>query len=124
MFDLIGTLILIALILAFGFLTFRARKARNRWLNWIGTLLAGLVTLISAALLILALVGFWKLNTRFDNPVEDIQIARTPEQIVRGEKLANLCVSCQPPATGCRSPGATSSPSLNFRPLVRFTRRT
>jgi mono/diheme cytochrome c family protein len=105
MFDIPGVLLLVLLIAIFGFLTLRSRKARNRWLKWIGTLLAGLLTLIPAALLILALVGFSKLNARFDNPVENIQVERTPAQIARGEKLANACASChspgnQPPLSG------------------------
>jgi cytochrome c553 len=105
MFDMVGILILVALIAVFGFLTVRAWKARRRWLKWIGGLLAGLLALISTALLVLALVGFGKLNARFNNPVENIQVARTPAQIARGEKLANACASChspgnQPPLSG------------------------
>ena len=94
MFDIAGIAILVILSGVFGFLTVRAWKARNRWLKWIGALLAGLLTLIPAALLILALIGFSKLNEHYDNPVANIQVARTPAQIARGEKLANVCVSC------------------------------
>jgi len=94
MFDIVGVLILVGLVGLFGFLTFRSVKARNRLVKWIGTLLAGLLTLVSAALLILALVGFGKLNTRFNNPVATIQVANTPEQIARGSQLAQLCTNC------------------------------
>ena len=52
MFDIAGVLTLVALILVFGFLTLRAWRARNRWLKWIGSLLAGLLTLIPVALLV------------------------------------------------------------------------
>ncbi len=105
MFDVVGILILVALIAVFGFLTLRAWKIINRWLKWIGVVLAGLLTLIPAALLVLALVGFGKLNARFNNPVDNIQVARTPAQIARGAKLANACGSChspgnQPPLSG------------------------
>jgi cytochrome c553 len=117
MFDLVGILILIALIFAFGFLTFRARKARNRWLKWIGTLIAGLLTLIPAALLILALVGYAKLNARFDNPVEDVQVARTPAQIARGEKLANACASCHSPGNQPPLSGTNFIVKFDFPPM-------
>jgi mono/diheme cytochrome c family protein len=117
MFDLVGILILIVLILAFGFLTFRARKARNRWLKWIGTLIAGLLTLIPAALLILALVGYAKLNARFDNPVEDVQVARTPAQIARGEKLANACASYHSPGNQPPLSGTNFIVKFDFPPM-------
>ncbi len=120
MFDLVGTLILIGLILAFGFLAFRSRKARNRWLKWIGTLLAGLLTVISAALLALALVGFVKLNARFNNPVEAIQVERTPARIARGERLANLCVSCHAPGNQLPLSGSDFVAKFEFPPLGRL----
>lgn len=131
MFDIVGILILVVLIAVFGFLTFRAWKARKRWLKWIGSVLAGLLTLIPSALLVLALVGYGKLNESFNNPVENIQIARTPAQIARGEKLANVCASChspgnQPPLSGSNmtkfdfppmgtlfAPNLTSSGNIN-----------
>src|SRR5512133_2234908 len=105
MFDIGGILILIALIAVFGFLTFRAWKAKNRWLKWVGVTLAGLLTILPTLLLVLALVGYGKLNARFNNPVENIQVARTPAQIARGKQLANACASChspgnQPPLSG------------------------
>ena len=105
MFDIAGVLILVVLIALFGFLTLRSQKARNRWLKWAGTVLAGLLTLIPTIVLVLALVGFSKLNAKFNNPAENIQVSRTPAQIARGEKLANACASChspgsQPPLSG------------------------
>jgi cytochrome c553 len=62
--------------------------------KWPGLVLAGLFAFIPAALLMLALIGFYKLNEQHYNPVASIQVARTPAQLARGEKLANLCVSC------------------------------
>ena len=59
---------------------------------------AGLFTLISTALLVLALIGFYKLNERYDNPVANIQVAGSAAQIARGEQLAHACASCHTPA--------------------------
>lgn len=117
MFDTVGVLILAGLITIFGLLTFRARKARNRWLKWIGTLVAGLLTLVPAALLILAMVGFYRLNQRFDNPAADVQVSGTPDQIARGERLANLCVSCHTPGNTLPLSGSNFVAKFDFPPL-------
>jgi cytochrome c553 len=94
MFDTIGVLVLIVLIALFGFLTTRAWKLTNAFLKWGEVIIAGLLTLIPTALLVLGLIGFYKLNERHANPVTNIQVARTPAQIARGEQLAHLCVKC------------------------------
>jgi len=57
MFDIAGVLFLVGLIAIFSFLTVRVWKTKNRWLKWIGTLLFGLLALIPAALLVLALLA-------------------------------------------------------------------
>jgi mono/diheme cytochrome c family protein len=94
MFDVVGILILIVAIALFGFLTTRAWKLKIAFLKWAGVFISGLLTLVPMALLVLALMGFSKLNARYDNPVAAIQVARTPAQIARGEQLANICLSC------------------------------
>ena len=62
MFDITGVTILVVLIGVFGFLTLRAWKAKRRWLKWTGVFFSGLLTFIPSVLLILALLGFYKLN--------------------------------------------------------------
>jgi mono/diheme cytochrome c family protein len=44
--------------------------------------------------LVLALVGFAKLNQHYDNPVAAVQVAGTPAQIARGQQLAGICMNC------------------------------
>lgn len=97
MFDIVGILMLVVLIALFGFLTVRAWTLKTPLLKWGGVTSAGLLTLVSTVLLILALVGFAKLNKRHTNPVAEIQVAGTAAQIARGEKLAEVCVSCHAP---------------------------
>lgn len=87
-------LIIIVLIALFGFLTTRAWKLKNGILKWGGVIIAGLLTLMSTAMLVLALVGFYKLNERFDNPIVNTQVTGTAAQIARGEQLAHICTSC------------------------------
>ncbi len=82
------------LIALFGFLTARTWKLKNAVLKWGGVIVCGLLTLIPAALLVLGLIGFVKLNEQHANPVADIKVAKTSAQIARGEQLAHICVSC------------------------------
>lgn len=80
MFDFIGVLILIALIALFAYLTARAWRSKRSILKWGGGAIAGLVTLLLAAVLIAGLVGFYKINQKHDNPVADVQVTGTPAQ--------------------------------------------
>src|SRR3989304_9559483 len=112
MFDITGILILVVVIAVFGFLARRAWKIKNAFLKWAGVFITGLLTLIPAAVLALALIGFSKLNARYDNPVAAIQVAGTPAQIARGEKLANICLSCH--ASGDQLPLSGTNFALKF----------
>ena len=94
MFDIVGLLILVVLAAGFGFLLTRAWRLKNAFLKWAGVVLTGLLTLIPAALLALALIGFYKLNQSHGNPVAAIQVAGTAAQIARGQQLAHICASC------------------------------
>jgi mono/diheme cytochrome c family protein len=117
MFDITGILILMVLIVLFGFLATRAWKLKNAFLKWGGMFLTGLLTLIPTALLILALIGFSKLNQHYTNPVANIQVAGTAAQIARGEKLANICVSCHTPDNQLPLSGSNFVTKFEFPPL-------
>lgn len=117
MFDVAGIAVLVIAILLLSILTNRAWKSKHRWLKWGGSTLSGLLTLITSALLILALIGFYKLNQRFDNRVQEIHVAGTPEQIARGEKLANICVSCHTPGNEMPLSGSNFVSKFEFPPL-------
>ena len=117
MFDFIGVLILVVFIVVFGFLTTRAWKLKNRFLKWAGVFLMGLLTVIPTLLLVLALIGFSKLNAHFDNPVTAVQVAGSPEQIARGEKLANNCASCHSPGAELPLSGSNFSEKFDMPPL-------
>jgi mono/diheme cytochrome c family protein len=117
MFDIVGILILVVLTALFGFLATRAWKLKNAFLKWAGVFITGLLTLVPAALLVLALSGFSKLNTQYDNPVAEIQVTGSPAQVARGEKLANNCVSCH--ASGDQLPlsGTDFATKFDFPPM-------
>jgi cytochrome c553 len=105
MFDFVGVGILVILLLLFGFLTWRSWRAQNRLVRWGGAIICGLLTLLVALVAGAALNGFVQLNKTYSNPVADVKVAGTPEQLARGAKLANTCVGChssngQLPLTG------------------------
>lgn len=101
MFDIVGVVILFVLIALFSFLSTRAWRLKNGLFKWSGTILAGLLTVIPAAVLALALVGYYKLNERHNNLVADINVAgtQTPAlapgaSVARGQQLAHICAKC------------------------------
>ncbi len=112
MFDFVGVLIVAALVALFAFLTLRAWRSRNRILKWAGAAIAGLLTLLAAAVLAAGLVGFVKINQKHDNPVADVGVAATPAQIARGGRLANACGSCHSP--GSAPPLSGSNAAVKF----------
>ena len=78
----------------FAWLTRRAWGSRRAFLKWPGLILGGLLTLAFVALTVLASIGFYKFGEKHDNPVANIQVARTPEQVARGELMAHICAGC------------------------------
>jgi cytochrome c553 len=117
MFDIVGVLILIVIIAVFGFLTTRALRIRIAFLKWVVVFLTGLLTIIPVALLVLALVGFVKLNQHYDNPVAAVQVAGTPVQIARGKQLAHACMSCHSPGNELPLSGSNFVEKFAFPPL-------
>ena len=117
MFDTAGVLILVVLIALFGFLITRAWKLKHAILKWGGVIIAGLLTLIPTALLVLALMGFSKLNQRYNNPVAVIQVAGATAQIARGQQLAHICAGCH--ATDSQLPlsGTNFAVKFDFPPM-------
>lgn len=117
MFDSVGVLILVAVIVLFGYLTTRTWRLNNRLLKWGGVALTGLLTLVSISLLGLALRGFAMLNQQYPNPVADIQVAGTADQIARGEQLAHICMSCHSPGLELPLSGVDFAYKFDFPPV-------
>ena len=87
--------VLLAFAIFLGWLTARAWRARNAFVKWGGGILSSLLTLIVAAVGVLALVGLVKLYAPRAAPAPDLKVAGTPEQVERGRYLANsFCVEC------------------------------
>lgn len=94
MFDFVGITVLVGLAALFGWLAWRAWHANRRVLKWFGVALSGLLTLVFASALALALVGFAKLNRTHDNPVSGVAVDITPETIAKGERFGSICAGC------------------------------
>lgn len=44
--------------------------------------------------MVLALIGYNKLNTVHPNPVSQLRVASTPAQVANGERFARTCAGC------------------------------
>jgi mono/diheme cytochrome c family protein len=92
--NIISLLVLIAVAVLFAWLTRRAWDSQRWFLKWPGVVLSGLLTLILAVIIGVAGIGLYKLNAPQSNPVPDVKVAGTPEQLARGQKLAAICQGC------------------------------
>lgn len=92
--NLLVLLLIIGLAVLCGWLTWRAVRAQRLWVKILGGLGAGLLTLLLGFVSFLGGKGLIVM-ARVPAPVPDITIAGTPEQIARGEYLANVaCRDC------------------------------
>lgn len=88
-------IIMVAIVVLFGWLARRAWRARNAIVKWGGLVLSGLLTLVLAVVSAVTLIGLVKLYAPRNAPIPDLKVAGTPEQIERGEHIANaFCVDC------------------------------
>lgn len=93
--NLLPLLLVLGLAVLFGWLTYRAIRAKKLWVKLAGGLGAGALTLLLAALTYAGGSGFVALYFPGAAPAPDLQVARTPEQIARGEYLVTIaCVGC------------------------------
>src|SRR5512139_1383257 len=88
-------IVIVAAAVLLGWLAFRAWRARNRALKWGGVLVTGAGTIVLALLSVLMLVGMVKAYAPRTAPVPELGVSNTPEQLARGQHLANsFCASC------------------------------
>jgi mono/diheme cytochrome c family protein len=93
--NLLVLLLVIGLVVLFGWLTYRAVRARKLWVKIAGGVGAGLVTLILAVMVFLGGKGIAATYFPDEPTAPDLTVAGTPEQIARGEYLVSLsCVGC------------------------------
>ncbi len=112
--NIIFWLLLVLVTILFGYLLTRAWRAQNALVKWGGTILAGLMTLVMALISLVTAGGFYQSYAPRGSAPTDLKVAMSPEQVARGEHLANtMCVSChsmnnQLPLSGGRDIGKDS----------------
>lgn len=93
--NLLVLLLFIGLIVLFGWLTYRAIKARRLWVKIVGGIGAGLLTLLLVAVTFTAVKGMAAVYAPGAPAAPDLTVAGTPEQVARGEYLVNMsCIGC------------------------------
>jgi len=93
--NIIVLLIIVALAVLFGWLTWRTVQARKLWVKIVGGLGAGLLTLLFVAMAFLGAKGMLRVYAPDAPEPRELTVAGTPEQIARGEYLVNIsCVAC------------------------------
>jgi cytochrome c553 len=92
--DFVGLGVVLMLALVFAFLAVRSWRARRLWVKLVAGIPTTLLAVVFVAALGLAIYGYSKVNKTYANPVADIKVAGTPEQIAHGEKFARTCTGC------------------------------
>jgi cytochrome c553 len=94
MLDMICVVVLIATTAILVRMTIWALRARVAFLKWAGAGFGVLLTLIFGATTSIMTTGLYRLNAR-SAPVPDLKVAGTPEQIQRGQAIADsFCAAC------------------------------
>lgn len=112
--NILGLAVIFLVAAFFGFLTWRAWHAKNAIVKWVGVVFGALLTVIFLLVALVTTRGLYEAYRPRGNPVEQIRVQGTPEQIARGQHLANaLCASChttntQLPLSGGRDVAADS----------------
>ncbi|HEX7976740.1 MAG TPA: cytochrome c [Anaerolineales bacterium] len=93
--NILSWLLLVAVTVFFIWLVTRAWKSRRWYVKWPGVLLSGLLALLLTVFSVVALIGLVKIYTPAGTAVQEVKVAGTPEQIQRGQHLADaFCVEC------------------------------
>lgn len=85
----------VGLAVLFGWLTWRAIRARKLWVKIVGGIGAGLLTLLCVVIAFTGGKGIAATYFPGAAPAPDLTVTGTPEQVARGEYLVNIaCVGC------------------------------
>lgn len=93
--NFVGLLVLVALVVLFGWLAKRAWGAKRWFVKFPGVILAGLLALVFLLVAFLAGKGMAMLYFPESVPAPNLKVEGTPEQIARGKYLAYIgCAGC------------------------------
>jgi len=93
--NLLVLLLVIGLVVLFGWLAVRAVRANRTWVKIVGGLAAGLMTVLLIVMAFSGAKGMMDTYSPGVPPAPELTVAGAPEQVARGEYLVNLsCVGC------------------------------
>lgn len=96
--NLVVLIIMLALVILFGWLTYRAIRSKKLWVKIVGGILGAVATLFFVALTFAMGKGFTTMYMPPSALDANLKVEGTPEQIARGKYLANIsCVGCHDP---------------------------
>ncbi len=103
--NILGLLVIILFVVLFAWLALRAWRARNGIARWGGGILASLFTLALAAVMVILVIGLYRMNTSpysytYTIPGIPNTGAQTQALAARGQKLALLCTGCHATTEG------------------------
>jgi mono/diheme cytochrome c family protein len=92
--DIVGLIVLIAIVALLSWLTFRICRVRNSMLKWSGVALAVVLTVAVSSVSAVTIAGMVKEHVR-RAPIPDLKIEATPERIARGKAVVDgFCGGC------------------------------
>jgi mono/diheme cytochrome c family protein len=93
--NIASLLVLVSLVVLFGWLAKRAWGAKRWFIKFPGVILAGLVALVIALVVVVAGKGMAMAYLPPNEPVMNLKVEGTPEQIARGKYIAYIgCAGC------------------------------
>jgi mono/diheme cytochrome c family protein len=96
--NLLTVVFLVALTGLFVFLFIRAIRARRVWIKAAGGFFSGLLMLVFGAVMVVGLIGFFRIYLPRGAKPADFTVTGSQEQVARGEHLAlMLCADCHSP---------------------------
>ncbi len=115
--NIVSLLVLVLFAGGFAWLFSRALRAKRLLVKASGLILSGLLTLVFAVVSLVAVIGLVKMEGHHANPVADLKVSGTPEQIARGEQLAWGCADCHSPTLDLPLSGSTENLISDGPPL-------
>jgi mono/diheme cytochrome c family protein len=106
--NLLVWFLVLGMVVLFGWLTYRAIRAKKLWVKIVGGLGAGLLTLLFLAVAFFGLKGIAQVYFPGAPDAPDLKVSGTPEQVARGEYLVNVsCFNCHSAVGPDGFPGGT-----------------
>jgi len=105
----VALVVVIALAVLFGWLATRAWRLSNAAARIVGAIVAGLLTLLFAAVAVVGAIGFVRLNAPQGAPAATLSAQVSPERMALAERRLNGCTGCHSSSGSLPLDGGTSN---------------